>query len=128
MAFDKVRQIKIVILLFSVPVWETRCINSLSLDFSCECGMVVYKVQTLNVLILLQTYWDVELKVSNKSLWVSKETIFYQQQLSWTDTSVIYNLIGNMLIKMYNNILIDWLYLFPPYLKLHFINEINKPV
>jgi hypothetical protein len=30
--------------------------------------MVVYKVEKSNVLVLLQTYWDLELKVSSKSI------------------------------------------------------------
>jgi hypothetical protein len=39
----------------------------LILDFSSVCRMAVYKVEKSNVLMLLQTYWDLELKVSSKS-------------------------------------------------------------
>ena len=41
------------------------CIPGLSLDFSWARGIVVYNVEKSNVLMLLQTYWDVELKVTN---------------------------------------------------------------
>ena len=30
--------------------------------------MVIYKVEKSNVIILLQTYWDLDLKISSKSL------------------------------------------------------------
>ena len=46
---------------------KQRWINSLILDFSSVCGMVVYNIEKSNVLMLLQTYWDLELKVSSKS-------------------------------------------------------------
>jgi hypothetical protein len=46
---------------------KQRWINSLILDFSSICGMMVYKVEKSNVLMLLQTYWDLELIVSSKS-------------------------------------------------------------
>ena len=36
------------------------------LDFSCAYEMVVYKVEKSNVLLLLKTYWNLEIKVSSK--------------------------------------------------------------
>ena len=45
---------------------KQRWLNSLILDFSSVCVMVVYKVEKWNALMLLQTYWDLELKVSNR--------------------------------------------------------------
>jgi hypothetical protein len=90
MAFDKVRIVstnnKISIPLFSVLVWEaTR-------NFSSVCGMVVEKS---NVLMLLQIYWDLELKVSSKSFeffnihfWL---TALLEKQVSWYFCSIISN-------------------------------------
>ena len=43
-----------------------RWINSLILDFTSVCVMVVYKVEKSNALMLLQIYWDLE-QVSNRS-------------------------------------------------------------
>jgi hypothetical protein len=49
--------------------------------------MVVYKVEKWNVLMMLQTYWDLEFKVSSKSfefcnihIWL---TPFLEKQVSW---------------------------------------------
>jgi hypothetical protein len=42
-------------------------IHSLILDLSSVCGMVVYKIEKLNVLMLLQTFYDLELKSPSKS-------------------------------------------------------------
>jgi hypothetical protein len=61
MAFYKVRFV-------STFFEKQRWINSLILDCSRVCGMVVYKVENSNVFMLLQIYWDLELKVSSKSL------------------------------------------------------------
>jgi hypothetical protein len=45
--------------------FEKQCwINSLILDFSSICVMVVHMVEKSNALMLLQTYWDLELKIS----------------------------------------------------------------
>jgi hypothetical protein len=38
--------------------------------------MLVYKVEKWNVLILLQTYWDLEVKVSSKSFEFSNNHIW----------------------------------------------------
>ena len=49
--------------------------------------MAVYKVEKSNILMLLQTYWDLELQVSSKSfeifnihIWL---TPFLENQVSW---------------------------------------------
>ena len=63
--FDKVRLIstnnRILPSLLSVLLCQAT-LNHLSGNFSCTCGMVVYKVEKSNVLTLLQMYWDLELK------------------------------------------------------------------
>jgi hypothetical protein len=48
---------------------KQRWINSLILDFSSICVMVVYKVEKSNALMLLQTYWDLELSLQ-QVFWV----------------------------------------------------------
>jgi hypothetical protein len=64
-----------------------RLINYVILDFSNVCRMVVYKVEKSNVLMLLQTYWDLELKVSSKSFEFfnihNRLTPLLEKQVSW---------------------------------------------
>ena len=40
---------------------KQHLINSLILDFNSVCGIMVYKVERSNVVMLLQAYWDLEL-------------------------------------------------------------------
>ena len=60
MAFDKVRRVSTnntIPIPCSLFFFEKqRLINSLILDFSGVCGMVVYKVEKSSVFMLLQTY------------------------------------------------------------------------
>ena len=68
MAFDEVRPIARYWYPCSPFFFEKqRWIHSLNLDFSIVYGMMVYKVEKSNVLMLLHTYWDLEIEVSSKS-------------------------------------------------------------
>ena len=58
---------EILIPLFSGHLWEATLNKCFSSRFYCVCGVLVYKVEKSNILMLLQTNWDLELKDSSKS-------------------------------------------------------------
>jgi hypothetical protein len=108
MAINKVRLIstnnKILIHCSLFFFEKQRWINYLILDFSSVRAMVVYKERESNVLMLLQTYWDLELKVSSNSfeffnihIWLTRllENRYPVQIIRRCTWSSVYNFVSN---------------------------------
>ena len=59
---------KIMIPLFSVLLWEAMLNKFFNSRCSSLCGMVVYKVEKSNGLMMLQTYLDLQNNIHHDSL------------------------------------------------------------